>query len=415
MRGGLLRATLTLLAGGALAQALPLLLGPWLTRIYSPTEYGHFSLVWALATNVAVLGCARYEFALPLESDEGEASTLMALCLRVLLAVTAASLLVAALVVLWQDLSLAWLLPLAVLAGASSQWLTLWASRSQRFALISAARVLQYGGGALAQVGLGLLQFGAWGLLLGPVLAGLAASVLLARPAPQGGWLALLKPQARLAAMARRHRDFPLLNTPHAFAGALQDSLALLILTAWAGDAAAGYWALALRYLKAPASLVGGALSQALYPRLVAAATPAEALRTVRHSMAVLGAMALPLAAALLAWGPELFSWLFGERWHDAGQLARALAPYIALHFIASPLSVATMAWGAQAWALKLALLGQVLFLIGLGLGLAVGGLIGAAWGVSAAMLLYFSYFFWSLATWSEFPVAQNAADEAAA
>jgi hypothetical protein len=56
-----------------------------------------------------------------------------------------------------------------------------------------------------------------------------------------------------------------------------------------------------------------------------------------------------------------------------------------------------------------------VLFLIGLGLGLAVGGLIGAAWGVSAAMLLYFSYFFWSLATWSEFPVAQNSADEAAA
>lgn len=415
MRGGLLRATLTLLAGGALAQALPLLLGPWLTRIYSPTEYGHFSLVWTLATNVAVLGCARYEFALPLESDEGEAATLMALCLRVLMAVSAASLLVAALVVLWQDLSLAWLLPLAVLAGAASQWLTLWASRAQRFALISGARVLQYGGGALAQVGLGLLQFGAWGLLLGPLLAGMAASVLLARPAPQGGWLALLKRQPGLVAMARRHRDFPLLNTPHAFAGALQDSLALLILTAWAGDAAAGYWALALRYLKAPAGLVGGALSQALYPRLVAAATPAEALQTVRRSMAVLAALAVPLAGVLLVWGPELFSWLFGERWHDAGQLARALAPYIALHFIASPLSVATMAWGAQAWALKLALLGQLLFLCGLGVGLAVGGLIGAAWGVSAAMLLYFSYFFWSLATWSEFPVAQNSADEAAA
>lgn len=418
MRGGLLRATLTLLAGGALAQVLPLLLGPWLTRIYSPTEYGHFSLIWTLATNVAVLGCARYEFALPLESDEGEAATLMALCLRVLLAVATASLLVAALVVLWQDLGLAWLLPLAVLAGAASQWLTLWASRAQRFALISAARVLQYGGGALAQVGLGLLQLGAWGLLLGPVLAGLAASVLLARPAPQGGWLALLRPwagNAGLAAMARRHRDFPLLNTPHAFAGALQDSLALLILTAWAGDAAAGYWALALRYLKAPAGLVGGALSQVLYPRLVSTATPADALRTVRHSMAVLAALALPLAAVLLAWGPELFSWMFGERWHDAGQLARALAPYIALHFIASPLSVATMAWGAQAWALKLALLGQLLFVAGLGLGLVAGGLIGAAWGVSAAMLLYFSYFFWSLATWSEFPVAQNPADEAAA
>lgn len=33
MSQGLLRATLTLLAGGVLAQALPLILGPWLTRL----------------------------------------------------------------------------------------------------------------------------------------------------------------------------------------------------------------------------------------------------------------------------------------------------------------------------------------------------------------------------------------------
>ena len=405
MRGGLLRATLTLLAGGALAQALPLLLGPWLTRIYSPTEYGHFSLVWTLATNIAVLGCARYEFALPLETDEAEAATLMALCLRVLGAVLLASLLVTVVLWRWQDLALAWLLPLAVAVGAAAQWLTVWSSRAHRFAQISAARVLQYGGGAVAQVALGLAQLGAWGLMLGPLLAGAAASAVLARPAPQGGWAALLRvPREALVSMARRHRDFPLLNSPHAFAGALQDSVALLIIAAWAGDAAAGYWALALRYLKAPAGLVGGALSQALYPRLVAAETPAEALATVRRSMAVLAAIALVLALVLLGWGPDLFSWLFGERWHDAGALARALAAYIALHFVASPLSVATMAWRAQGWALRLALFGQVMFVCGLALGLKLGGLIGAAWGVSFAMLLYFSYFFWSLATWSEFP-----------
>ena len=204
--------------------------------------------------------------------------------------------------------------------------------------------------------------------------------------------------------MALRHRDFPLLNTPHAFAGALQDSLAMLLIATWTGDAAAGYWALALRYLKAPASLVGGALSQTLYPRLVHAADGAEALQVVRQAMALLAGLALALMAALMLWGPWLFETLFGERWHDAGLLARALAPYIALHFIASPLSVTTMAWRAQGWALRLALVGQVMFLVGLVAGLYWGGLIGAGWGVSAAMLLYFGYFFWSLANWKEFP-----------
>ena len=404
-KGGLLRSTLTLLAGGALAQVLPLLLGPWLTRIYSPTEFGQFSLVWTLSTNLAVIGCARYEFALPLERDDKQASLLMALCGRLLLTITAVSVVIAWLLAAWQDLPLFWLLPAALLSGGATQWLILWATRAQRFQLLASARVLQYGGGALLQLLLGLLQFGAVGLLLGPLLAGLAAALVLARPAPLGGWSALWRSEhGAVKTMALRHRDFPLLNTPHAFAGALQDSLAMLLIATWTGDAAAGYWALALRYLKAPASLVGGALSQTLYPRLVHAADGAEALHVVRQAMALLAGLALALMAALMLWGPWLFETLFGERWHDAGLLARALAPYIALHFIASPLSVTTMAWRAQGWALRLALVGQVMFLLGLVAGLYWGGLIGAGWGVSAAMLLYFGYFFWSLANWKEFP-----------
>ncbi|MET0517343.1 MAG: oligosaccharide flippase family protein [Burkholderiaceae bacterium] len=393
-----MRATLTLLAGGALAQALPLLLGPWLTRLYSPTEFGQFSFIWAIAANLAVVGCARYEFALPLEADEGEAARLMALCLRVLLAVTAVSVVVGLVLRLWQDLALGSLLPLAVLAGAATQWLTLWATRAQRFRLLASARVLLYGGGALLQLLLGLAGFGAWGLLLGPVLAGLATALLLARPAPLGGWAALLRARGlALKGMARRHRDFPLLNTPHAFAGALQDSLAMILIAAWTGDAAAGYWALALRYLKAPAGLVGGALSQALYPRLVRAASAAEAAALVRQLTALLMALAGPLMAVLMLWGPWLFVTIFGERGHDAGALARALAPYIAMHFVASPLSVATLAWREQGWALRLALVGQLLFVLGLAAGLWRGGVLGAGWGVSAAMLLYFGWFFWAL------------------
>ena len=70
---------------------LPLLLGPWLTRLYSPSEFGQFATVWTVAANLAVIGCARYEFALPLESDEGQAARLMALCLRLLGVVFAAA------------------------------------------------------------------------------------------------------------------------------------------------------------------------------------------------------------------------------------------------------------------------------------------------------------------------------------
>jgi O-antigen/teichoic acid export membrane protein len=120
----------------------------------------------------------------------------------------------------------------------------------------------------------------------------------------------------------------------------------------------------------------------------------------VRRVLRSLLLLALPLVLALWLIGPAAFAAAFGERWREAGELARALALYIGMHFVASPLSVVTMAWGAQAWALKLSLVGQALFVAALAAGLAVGGLNAAGWAVSAAMSLYFAWFFWKLATW---------------
>jgi O-antigen/teichoic acid export membrane protein len=54
---GLLRAVLTLVAGGAVAQALPLLLGPWLTRLYTPQQFGVYHLF--AATPPMPRPCAR--------------------------------------------------------------------------------------------------------------------------------------------------------------------------------------------------------------------------------------------------------------------------------------------------------------------------------------------------------------------
>ncbi len=399
-----MRATLTLLAGGLIAQALPFLLGPWLTRLYAPAEFGHFAVFAAVAANLAVVACGRFEFALPLARDEFEARDLMALCLRVLIAVTALTVgLAGALAASGAPAQWVWL-PAAVAAAGAVQWLTLWATRAERFAAVSASRLTQYGGGSLAQVAGGVAHLGTVGLVAGPVVASVAALAWLRQPAPLGGWIGLCRvPRTAWMAAARRHSEFPMLNTPHAFAGALQDTLAVALIAALTGEAAAGFWGLALRYLKAPASLLGGAVSQALYPRLVDA-PPDEARAAVRRVMGTLALLALPLVLLLMLFGPDLFALAFGEGWREAGTLARALAPYIGVHFVASPLAVVTLAWRAQAWALRLAVVGQLMFIGSLATGLRIGGLQGGAWAVSAGMLLYFGWYFWSLATWRNPP-----------
>lgn len=397
---GLRRATFTLLAGGLAAQAIPLALGPWLTRLYTPEDFGSYHLFAAVAANVAVVACARYEFALPLARDDAEATSLRALSLWLLAGCTLLAALGGAAWAWHSGQHWPLWLPLAVLALGAVSLATLVATRAQRFRALAAGRVLQHGGGALAQAGAGLAQAGVSGLILAPLAAALATAALLRLPLR--GWWQVSRQQ--LVAVARRHREFPLLNTPHAFAGALQDTLAVSLIAATLGPAAAGFWGLTLRYLKAPATLVGGAVSQALYPRLAAGGQVTAAARAdVRRVMLALAAVATPLVLALWLAAPWAFARVFGPQWQAAGDLARALAVYIGVHFVASPLAVVTMAWNAQAWALKLALVGQGVFVLSLAAGLAWGGLRGAGWAVSAGMALYFGWYFWRLATW---PVA---------
>jgi O-antigen/teichoic acid export membrane protein len=417
---GLLRAVLTLVAGGAIAQALPLLLGPWLTRLYTPQQFGVYHLFAAVSANLAVVACARYEFALPLVGDALDAAALRALCLRVLAGVTLASALAAA---AWFALSAngwtGWL-PVAVAVLGWLSLATLWATRAQAYRALAIARVVQYGGAALAQAGAALLGAGVQGLIVAPLAAAAAAAAVLRLPLrdvdPDNGLSSCAKSQdpPRWRTLARRFRDFPLLNTPHAFMGALQDTVSIAMIAAWQGPVAAGFWGLSLRYLKAPATLVGGAVSQALYPQLAAhgaavdhdadAHAPLRVTRegraAVRRVMAGLAAIAAPLVLLLWAFAPWAFEALFGPAWRGAGELARTLGLYIGVHFVAAPLAVVTLAWGAQAWALRLALVGQVAFVAALAAGLKLGGLPGAGWSVSIAMTLYFGYYFLRLATW---------------
>ncbi len=422
LANGLLRAIMTLLMGGAVAQLVPLLLGPVLTRLFTPDAFGIFTSFNTIAATVAVVACARYEFALPMARDDAEAATLMALCLRIGLAVTVLTVPLAALLHATGHLPLPNLLPLAVAAAGLLQLLVMWNTWAKRYRALAIGRVLQYGGAAVLQVLLGWWLWqrqgqaagvdDAWALVVAPIAACVLAALLLGRPSPAGGWRKALPPApAAWAAELRQnmrqamhsYRDFPLLNTPHAFLGTAQDALAVALLVAWQGDAAAGFWGLALRYLKAPATLVGAAVSQALYPRL-AAAQPDAARRMVRQVMLLLAAVALPLMLALLLAGPWLFARVFGPDWREAGELARALAPYIAAHFVAAPLAVVTMAWKAQRWAFHWALVGQLAFVAALALGLRTGGVLAGAWAVSAAMVAYFGVYFYRLACWRNIP-----------
>jgi hypothetical protein len=201
--------------------------------------------------------------------------------------------------------------------------------------------------------------------------------------------------QPGLAETARRHRDFPLLNTPHAFLGALQDTVAVALIAAWQGPAAAGFWGLALRYLKAPATLVGGAVSQALYPLLAAGGAASEAGRSaVRRVLGTLLLLAVPLVLGC-GWAPSGLAAAFGERWRGSNGALGCTSACTSSHAaVGGDHGLGRAGLGAEAVAGGP---GAVRRRAGRGAGL--GGLKRRA-GRCRRDDRVFGWFFWKLATW---------------
>ncbi|MGC3984425.1 MAG: oligosaccharide flippase family protein [Pseudorhodoferax sp.] len=407
-----------LAAASAISQALPMAMAPLLTRAFGAEVLGQWAWFAAIVASFAVVANARYEYAIPLPRRRGEAGLLLVLSLALALVATLATALLAwALAALpggalsgrwaqagWlQDYALA--LALAVGLLGLQQGLALWNNRHGRFAPIAQARVGQQVVMALAQlaaVAAGWLTAAALvgaqllSLLLPPLWLwwrGQAVRLRAARTAA-----AARRRWRRMRALAWRYRQFPLVNSPHAFINGLQEAIALSLIAAYAGLAAAGWYAVMVRLVKAPASLVGGALSEALLSRLAEDWREGRSLQpTLARAMRGLLLPAVAGAVLLALVGPALFGWALGDDWAAAGEYARWFAPYVAAHFVCAPLTVAPMVTQRQTGALAFSLVGNALYALALAAMLASGRPVTEALGVvSVVMPLYFAaYLAW--------------------
>jgi len=74
-----LKNLLTLLTGSVIAQALPILFSPILTRIYTPEDFGLLAVFMSLTSIFGTIANARYEMAVLLPKKETEAINIVSL------------------------------------------------------------------------------------------------------------------------------------------------------------------------------------------------------------------------------------------------------------------------------------------------------------------------------------------------
>lgn len=349
--GAFLSGVAALMAGTALAQAIPMLASPVLTRLYSPSDFGALALFTSITAVGGVVACARYELAVVLPDDDDDARALAFLSIGVaatLACVLQVVMLVASPWVARQlgNPSLApWLLlvPIVVFLIGLFNALNYVITRSADFQLLARARVAQALAGSGSQVGLGTVWAGPAGLIVGNAMSASVAVGALVRKARAQGYGSRPSLQ-RIRAVARRYSDFPKYSVVSALAQTLSLLLVSVVLTRFYSAEVLGEYALVLRVLGLPLTLIAGSVGQVYFQQASAALRETGSMLGIFHralrALTVAAVLSSALAFFLL---PGVFGVVFSSEWRGAGILARNLLPGFTMQFIVAPLTMTNL------------------------------------------------------------------------
>lgn len=342
----------TLTTGNAVAQLLPILVAPVLTRLYEPQAFAVYGLFLAIAGPIAVGACLAYDKAIAIPASDHDASELLwvavvaagATALMTLAVVAAAHSSIAR--VADNTLLSSALIgtPIFVFAVAATQALGTWLVRRGEFGRSAWSRVIHAGGNAVISVLVGLTGW-ALGLVMGTLVGACLALLWAIRLAVRDPDLWPPVALATLKRAARRYREVAKYGTAPAVMSAASYGIPLLVCSTVADASTTGQFALARSILALPLGVAGAGVSQSLLNELsVKSSRGQPVLPTVRKTALTLAALAL-LGMGILAWiGEELFMWAFGARWRPAGAIAEIMALPIGLMFVFSPLSASLLA-----------------------------------------------------------------------
>ena len=331
-----------LVAGGtALGQAIILLGSPVLTRLYHPADFGVFAIYSSLLFTFSVVVSLRFDLAVLLPADEGEAASVLKLSRRVALVtalvVGGALALCAPTIARLTNTPVVrhglWMLPLGLWGAGSFQALNAWALRRKAFRTTATGQVSQAFGRVGSQIALGFTPLGPLGLLAGDALGRAAGAATLTWQALRGSEEIKAPPATvPLREVAARYRRFPLLST---WAGLLAQAgiqAPPLLLAALYGPRVAGWYALGQRVIAVPTVLVGSSIAQ-VYLARVSVLARGDVRKVRRLFLRAAGALLLvgilPFGTLALA-GPRLFAAVFGAPWEETGRFVQILSGHAA-------------------------------------------------------------------------------------
>lgn len=350
-----------LLSGTTVAQALPILVTPVLARLFSPGDFGLLYLFAAISSMLAMIATGKYELAILLPEEEEEADQLWALSALLSLLSGFFFFLVFILirkpVAEWLDepgLSLILLiLPLQTSIYCLNETFRYWFNREERFSILSLSQILLAVGNASGRIGMGWLRLGGVGLVLGTVLAQFLLLIYLSYCFIRLGGRRVKEGLSvkKLKELAWKYRRFPRNMVTGGLFHSGANQLPPILLNSLYSTALAGHFGIMNRLTRIPIGTLGKAYEEVFKQRAGKVRQDPVQFRKLffRTLLQLAGFSFLPfLALAFLA--PNIFEWILGPEWREAGLYTRIFTLPMYLQFLLTPLLAVFYLAGKTNW-----------------------------------------------------------------
>lgn len=356
LKSELIKSALVLSSGTVLAQGISYILTPFITRLYSPEDFGEFGIIMRIVAFLAVIGAARYEYAIPLPKKNAHAFHIYRLSLRILVWTVGLTLLAGGIFWLFKsetDNLLFYIVTISAITGFTV-FISIgrhWAIRMKWFKNITISTLLTSATTNTAKLLAGFAGLGVIGLAISTLLGLIIGSLVFVFDAFGIYKVNNKKSNLRKEVVARQYKEFPKVNLPHSLIDASRELLIAFFLTIYLSTSLFGSYDHSFRMLKIPLLLIGVAIGQVLYNRISADFAQRKKIYPIlKRSVILLTIIGILPFSVIYIWGAPIFEFVFGNEWRLSGEIAAVLSPWLMANFVASSISMVPAIIGKLKW-----------------------------------------------------------------
>lgn len=352
---------LMILSSG-IAQVILIITTPIITRLYSPTEFGEFTIFSNIAMILIPIINARYDLLIVNTKNDRSANILSQISFLI-------SLLILLILIPIFAIS-AWLYPNFILdfifiiimlfLVSLTNIFTNYLNKERKYKVLSLINVFRAGSMALLQIIFGLLALGSLGLIIGFSLSYIAGITLGYKTFKKH--FNIVRDKEETKALFLENKNQLVYSTPSILLNSLSFSVVVFFIGILYTNTEVGIYGMAIRVLGIPVTIISLGLSKIFMQQANDYYIEYGNFRNLLLKFSsILVIVSIILYVPLYLFSEELVNILLGHSWVDAITVIKIVIPLFVIRLIVSTASLSVIVLQKQ----QLELILQALFLIG--------------------------------------------------